>query len=531
MAEDLVANPAIAPPRSLPLLRREVPPLVLQVSRALAVCFAVVELWMYFRWLPRWLDLRLGQAARTAELLQDGRPYTAAVWAAAFIGMVALTGWCGTALLILWRRSSDLFGVLIFLCFVSAGVIGSTDVFEILRLQRSDQWAPWPVYVMYTANALCILWVFVFPDGRFVPPWGFLFALAWIAWNITRATLTAADLAAMGTYAVMLNFTLDAAAVGTMVYRYRWRATAVERNQLKWLVVGCLFTLITYGGISVMFAAPALQQPGQGFLLRVGSTALLSLALICVPAAMLAAIFRQGLLDVNRLISRTLVYAALTALLLATALLLNSVLRQLMERLFGQVGDLMLLVLALPLAFAVLQLRAPLVSAIDKALKERTVISVMFIDIVESTATALRLGDDAWATLLRRFRETVRRHLKDYGGEEIDTAGDGFFATFAGPGGAVHCASDIVQDVQRLGVHVRVGLHTGEVERYGVGVTGVAVHIGARIMSQAAPGQILVSSPMRDLLAGSRVRLVDIGEQKLKGLPGVFRLYALGAPP
>jgi class 3 adenylate cyclase len=524
------AKAAVVVPRSLPLLRQELSPSVLRVARALTVSFALVELWMYFRWLPRWLDLRLSQAAQTVDLLHDGRPYAAAVWAAAFIGMLALTGWCATAGLILWRRSNDLFGILLFLCFVSAGVIGSTDVFEILRLQRTDPWAPIPAYVMYTANALCMLWVFVFPDGRFAPRWTVVLAAAWVAWNIVRSNLTAADISAMGLYAVALNFALLASAVGSLVYRYRWRATAVERNQLKWLLLGCLFSLIAYVAITALQAAPALQQAGRGFLLRVASTALMSLAMIAVPAAMLVAIFRQGLLDVNRLVSRTVLYAALTAVIIAGALLFNSVLRQVMDRLFGQVGDLMLIVFALPLAFAALRVRARLATTIDKALRERTVITVMFTDIVDSTATALQLGDDAWAALLRRFRKCVRRHLENYGGEEIDTAGDGFFATFVGPGGAVHCASNIVEDVQELGIRVRVGLHTGEVERYGVGVTGVAVHVGARLMAQANPGQVLVSAAMKDLLAGSRVRLEDVGEREFKGLPGTFRTYSLTAP-
>jgi len=527
MTSTLPTIAAAAVPRSPPLLRRAMPSTILRAWRAFAVLFAVAELWMYFRWLPRWLELRLSQAAQTAQLLQDGRPYDAAVWLAAVIGMVALSGWCATALLILWRRSQDLFGILLFVCFVSAGVIGSTDVFEILRLQRTDPWAPIPAYIMYTANALCMLWVFVFPDGRFVPRWAVIFALAWVLWNIVRSMLTAADVMAIGQYAVALNFGLDASAVATMAYRYRVHATAVERNQLKWLLSGCLYALIAYAAVNVLFAIPELQKPGPGFLLRVASTAFLSLAMIAVPVAMLVAIFRQGLLDVNRLISRTVLYAALTALVVAAILLLNSVLRQVLERIFGPVADLVLILLALPLAFVVLPLRTRLVSTLDKILKERSVTTVMFVDIVDSTAIALRMGDHGWSALLQQFRESVRRHLRDYGGEEIDTAGDGFFATFVGPGGAMQCAANIVQDVEQLGFQVRIGLHTGEVERFGTGVTGVAVHIGARIMAQASGGQVLVSAGLKSLLAGSRVRFIDAGERALKGLPGTFRIYAL----
>jgi class 3 adenylate cyclase len=441
--------------------------------------------------------------------------------------MFALSAWSATAFLILWRRSRDLFGILLFVCFASAGVIGSTDVFEILRMQRTDIWAPLPALVMYAANALCILWVFVFPDGRFVPQWARAFAIAWVAWNALRAMLSAADIAAIGHHAIAINFLLLASAVASLVFRYHRYASEVERNQLKWLLLGCIFALIVYATISVIIAVPSLQQPGTGFLLRVGSTALMSLAMVAVPAVMLVAIFRQALLDVDRLINRTLLYAALTALTIAAFLLINTALRHLIEQVIGQASELLAIVLALPLAIAVLPVRRRLGALLDNVLKERTVLTVMFIDIVDSTTHAVRLGDQGWSDLLQAFRSLVRSELSSYGGEEVDTAGDGFFATFVGPGGAIHCAAHIAAAVQQLGVSVRVGLHTGEVDRYGVGVTGIAVHVGARIMSLAAANEVVVSAALRDLVAGSRIGMRDLGEHPLKGLPGVFRVYAV----
>ena len=502
---------------------------MLLFCRIMAVSFVLLELLVYFRWLPRWLDMRLSQADATAKLLGDHLPYAGAVWVAAAVGMFALTAWSATALLILWRRSRDLFGILLFVCFASAGVIGSTDVFEILRMQRSDAWAPFPALVMYAANAFCMLWVFVFPDGRFIPRWTAVFAAAWVAWNALRVMLSAADIAVIGHHAVAINFLLLASAVGSLVLRYHWYASDVERNQLKWLLLGCIFTLIVYGTVSVIIAIPSLQQPGPSFLLRVGSTALMSLAMIAVPAVMLAAIFRQALLDVDRLINRTLLYAALTALTIAAFLLINRALHRIMELAIGQASELLAIVLALPLAIAVFPVRRRMSALLDKVLRERTVLTVMFVDIVESTNHAVRLGDKGWSDLLQAFRSIVRNELSSYGGEEIDTAGDGFFATFVGPGGAIHCAANIAREVQQLRISVRIGLHTGEVDRYGVGVSGVAVHVGARIMSLATANEVLLSAALKDLVAGSRIAVRDLGEHALKGLPGLFRVYALSA--
>lgn len=515
--------------RHPPLLRRALPSRLLLGIRVAAIGFVLLELLIYFRWLPRWLDLRLGQAESTTILLGSSLPYAEAVWAAAFVGMVALSVWCSTALLILWRRSGDLFGVLLFVSFVSAGVIGSTDVFEILRLQRTDSWAPFPGYVMYTANAFCMLWIFVFPDGRFVPRWTAGLAIAWVAWNVLRAMLSAADVAAMGPYAIALNYLLLFSAVGSLALRYRARASVVQQNQLKWLLLGCLFALTVYGFVTGLLAVPRLQQPGSGFLLRVGSTALMPLSMIAVPVAMLVAIFRQGLLDVDGLIKRTLLYAALTALIVAAILLVSSAIRQLMERTVGQVSNLLVIVIALPLAFAVVPLRTRMSTFLDRVLRQRTVLTVMFLDIVDSTGHAVRLGDHGWADLLQSFRGVVRRQLAAYGGEEVDTAGDGIFASFVGPGGAIHCAVNVVNDVRQLGIAVRVGLHTGEVERYGVGLSGVAVHVGARIMALGAADEVLVSSALKELVAGSRIDFCDKGEHVLKGLPGTFHIYAFSS--
>jgi len=527
-AGDIVELPASrSAERSIPLLRRRLPVQALLAFKAMALGFVALELIVYFRWLPRWLDLRLDQAATTKSLLSGWLPYEATIWGAAAIGMVALSIWCITAFLVLWRRSQDLFGLLLFVCFVSAGVIGSTDVFEILRMQRTDSWSPFPAIVMYTANAFCMLWVYVFPDGRFVPKWASLFACAWVVWNMVRLTLSAADMAAIGIYAVVINLLLVGSAVASLFWRYRFHASPVRRNQLKWLLLGCMIAFIVYAIVSIIIAMPALQKPGSGFLLRVGSTALMSLALVAVPTAMLVAIFRQGLLDIDYLINRTLVYGSLTVVTIAAFFLISSVVRELMHRTIGQVSELLTIMLALPMAMAFLPVRSKVGRVFDRFLSERTVLTVMFIDIVESTELAVRVGDREWLDILRRFRESVRGLLASYGGEEVDTAGDGLFATFIGPGGAIQCARSVIDEVESMGIRLRIGLHTGEVDRYGTGVTGVAVHVGARVMALASADEIFVSAALRDLVAGSRTKFQYRGDHALKGLPGVHGIYSL----
>src|ERR671936_441753 len=158
---------------------------------------------------------------------------------------------------------------------------------------------------------------------------------------------------------------------------------------------------------------------------------------------------------------------------------------------------------------------------------ERLLATVLFQDIVGSSQKAASLGDRAWRLLLERHHELVRRLLARYRGKEVDTAGDGFLASFDGPGRAIRCGCAIADTVPELGLEVRVGLHTGECELVDGKVAGIAVHTGARVASIAEPGEVLVSSTVRDLVAGSGLCFEDRGTRELKGIPGEWRLYAV----
>ncbi len=158
---------------------------------------------------------------------------------------------------------------------------------------------------------------------------------------------------------------------------------------------------------------------------------------------------------------------------------------------------------------------------------ERLLTTIVFTDIVGSTERAALLGDHRWRDLLDNHDALVRHELQRFAGREVNTAGDGFVATFSSPSAAIACADAIVDSVRVLGIDLRVGIHAGEVEVRGKDVAGMAVHIGARVAALAGPGEVLVSSTLRDIVTGSRHRFGDRGETALKGVPGQWRLYSL----
>ena len=158
---------------------------------------------------------------------------------------------------------------------------------------------------------------------------------------------------------------------------------------------------------------------------------------------------------------------------------------------------------------------------------ERVLATVLFTDIVGSTERAVALGDRAWRDLLERHHTIVRQEIERYRGREIDSSGDGFLSTFDGPARAIRCAKGIRDAVRSLGIEIRAGVHTGECERVDDKFAGVAVHTGARVMAKAGPGEVLVSSTVKDLVAGSGLDFREYGIHTLKGVPGEWRLFVV----
>ena len=158
--------------------------------------------------------------------------------------------------------------------------------------------------------------------------------------------------------------------------------------------------------------------------------------------------------------------------------------------------------------------------------RERRLATVLFTDIVDSTALASSLGDTRWRDTLERHNQIVRSEFTRWRGSEVNPAGDGFLATFDSPTRAIECGLAIGRAVQPLGIQIRAGVHTGEIEIVGDDIAGIAVHIGARVASASSPGELWVSSTVRDLLVGSRFDFEERGPHELKGVPGDWPLFA-----
>jgi class 3 adenylate cyclase len=158
---------------------------------------------------------------------------------------------------------------------------------------------------------------------------------------------------------------------------------------------------------------------------------------------------------------------------------------------------------------------------------DRVLTTVLFSDIVDSTRRAGDIGDHAWCDLLDRHDQMVRSELSLHRGHVVNTTGDGFFASFDRPGLAIHCGIAITQAVRSIGLEVRVGIHSGECELRRGQLVGIAVHIGARLTPLGAPGAVVVTSTVRDLVTGSRIEFHDLGPQTLKGVPGTWTLFAV----
>ena len=158
---------------------------------------------------------------------------------------------------------------------------------------------------------------------------------------------------------------------------------------------------------------------------------------------------------------------------------------------------------------------------------DRVLTTILFCDIVDSTRRAAELGDHAWKQLLSRFYAAADVKLQHFRGRKLDTAGDGLFAAFDGPARSTRCGAALIEALRPLGLQLRVGMHTGEYEVLGDKYSGIAVHLAARVASAAEPGQVLVTSTVKDLVVGSGIRFEDLGARVLKGLPDEWRLYRL----
>ena len=304
-----------------------------------------------------------------------------------------------------------------------------------------------------------------------------------------------------------------------------WRASGIERQQLKYLAFIALLMIIGF----VLGLVASLAGVGEAHVI-LPLTVLTGLA-IGIPVACGVAILRHRLYDIDLLINRTVVYGGVTAVLAVAFGLANVASQRILEALTGQRSELLTAVLIGGAVLAFAPLRSRIRPIVDRFLPARAVLTLLFTDIVGSTRMAVDLGDEGWNALLTRYRASVRRELARFGGHEVDTAGDGFFATFSRPAAGLGCAWAVRSAVDALSLRTRTGLHVGECEMRGEKVSGLAVHTAARVMAAAGDGEILISDAVRDVGSGVDVQLGDRGRHELKGVPGEWHLFALEAEP
>jgi len=309
-----------------------------------------------------------------------------------------------------------------------------------------------------------------------------------------------------------------AAAASSLVLRYR-SSTGIERQQLKWIAFAAVL-------VAVSIAPSGLIANSAGIPAKLAQL-LVIVAFASVPVAVGIAVLRYRLYDIDLLINRTVVYGSVTVVLAALFAGANIGVQRLLESVTGQSSDLVTGGLAVAAALSFGPMRRAVRPIVDRLLPSRALLTLLFVDIVGSTQAIVELGDARWQALLARFRGVVRQELARHAGREVNTAGDGFFATFDRPGDGLRCAWAMRGAVRALGLETRTGMHLGECEMRGEEVTGLAVHTAARVMTAATEGEILISDPLRAALAGTDLTLDERGVHALKGVPGEWALYAV----
>ena len=310
------------------------------------------------------------------------------------------------------------------------------------------------------------------------------------------------------------------AGIAALAMRYR-RAQALERAQLRWFIASAILLVIAFAVTSIAYGQRGLEP-----VVAVG-TILFVLALIGVPTAVGLAVLRYRLYDVDVLVNRAVLYGGVTVILIAAFAVANITAQRVVSALTGERSELVAAALGMGATLAYGPLSRRLRPMVDRILPARALLTLLFTDIVGSTERILELGDERWRELLDRYRSAVRQTLARWGGREINTAGDAFFAAFDRPMPGVRAATEIRAAVRHLGLECRTGLHLGEVELRGEQVSGLAVHATARVMTEAKPGEILVSRELRVAVGDEEMSLADRGRHSLKGLPGEWQLYAV----
>ena len=311
-------------------------------------------------------------------------------------------------------------------------------------------------------------------------------------------------------------------AVISLAVRYR-RTHDIERHQLRWFFAALVFVIVgMMVGLVISGLVPGSANNGLAWIVAI-------VAFTCVPVAIGIAVLRYRLYEIDTIINRAVLYGGVTAVILAAFGLANIGLQRVLVALTGERSEWLTGALGIGVAVAYGPLRRSVRPLVDRFLPSRALLTLLFTDIVGSTQHIVELGDERWRALLGRYRGAVRQELSRYGGHEVDTAGDAFFATFERPSSGVSCSVAIRSAVAELGLQLRTGLHLGECEMRGEKVSGIEVHTAARVMAAAGDGEILLSGAVRDAISAADFSTADRGRQTLKGVPGEWQLFAVEA--
>ena len=407
-------------------------------------------------------------------------------------------------------------------------------------------WIPWvgelSGIVIYPAG-LAPLALLLTPDGHFLSPhWRWVawigavltavMALAFMTGNTLGEGLVPNPTAvpAIGQLAfgpvgdsVFFGGLAVLAVAGSSVVVRLWRARGEERLQMRWIAFTAAFAIainVVSVVVSIFFLTDDLGTVATTLSTVIGFG-------IALPAGFAVAMLRYRLYDLDLLLNRTVLYTAVSVVLLGAFVAANVLAQRVVEALFQQRSELVTAALALGAGLSFGPMRRAARPLVDRLLPARSRLTLLFTDIVESTQAIVDLGDERWREVLARYRAMVRRELGRHRGREVNTAGDAFFAVFDRPLRGVECALAMRDGVQELGLRVRTGLHFGEVEVRGEQVTGLAVHAAARVMGLAGEDQVLVSGDVATEL-GHAVPLRDAGTRELRGVPGEWRVFEVG---
>jgi class 3 adenylate cyclase len=390
--------------------------------------------------------------------------------------------------------------------------------------QFTDVSVSWPLRLFALVHGaagpvaflLLALLAVVFPSGRLpTGRWGTVVRVALIT-GLLVILATPILLEATSDLVLVLAF----GAVISLGVRYRG-AGNVERLQIRWLVAALAFLAVAVMvGFGMYYLLPGSDESGLVWIPAIA-------AFPTVPIAIGIAVLRYRLYEIDTIINRAVLYGGVTIVLLSAFAIANIGLQRLLESLTGQRSDLLTAALGVGVGLAYGPLRRRVRPLVDRFLPSRALLTLLFTDIVRSTEHIVELGDEGWRVLLGRYRAAVRHELARTHGHEVDTAGDSFFATFDRPNAGVRCASAIRSGVEQLGLQTRTGVHLGECEMRGEEVSGIEVHAAARVMAEAADGEILLSGAVRDAISAAEFSTIDRGPHELKGVPGEWNLYAL----